>query len=80
MDNKSRVLLSNKNQRFIMLSDGETGDIVGPVYEHETQRASKLCIDKQAMELYFLDVSTRPLNIQVLQSALLIFFFNFTLN
>ena len=62
---KSKVLLSNKTQPYIMLVDGETGVIEGPVYQHDAQRAARMCIDKSTMELYFIDVSTRPVNIQV---------------
>lgn len=48
-----------------MLVDGESGDVEEAVYEHQTQRASRLTIDKEAMELYFIDVSSRPLTVQV---------------
>ena len=65
IDGKSKVLLSNQTQPYIMSVDGETGEIEGPVYEHHTQRATGMCIDKSAMELYFIDVSTRPVKIQV---------------
>ena len=62
---KSKVLMSNKTQPYIMLVDGETGEIKGPVYKHDAQRATRMCIDKSTMELYFIDVSETPINIQV---------------
>ena len=64
-DGRSKVLLSNPTQPYIVSVDGETGEIEGPVYQHPTQRATGMCIDKSAMELYFIDVSTRPAKIQV---------------
>ena len=67
IDGKSKVLLSNQTQPYIMLIDGETGEIEGPVYQNDVQRATGMCIDKSTMDLYFIDVSTRPVNIQVLK-------------
>lgn len=52
-------------QPCIMLVDGETGEIEGPVYQHDSQTATRMCIDKSTMELYFIDVSNTPINIQV---------------
>ena len=66
IDGKSKVLLSNQTQPCIMLVDGESGVIEGPVYQNDAQRATRMCIDKSTMELYFIDVCTRPLKIQVL--------------
>ena len=62
---KSKVLLSNRTQPYIMMVDGETGEIEGHVYQHAVHRATRMCIDMSKMELYFIDVSTRPVNIQV---------------
>ena len=62
---ESKILVSNQIQQFIVLIDGTTNTIEGPVYQHEIQRAARMCIDKASMELYFTDVSTRPLCIQV---------------
>ena len=66
IDGKSKVLLSNQTQPCIILVDGETGVIEGPIYQHDAQRATRMCIDKSTMELYFIDVCTRPVKIQVL--------------
>ena len=66
---QSKIIVSNKTQPSILLIDGTTDRIEGPVYQHELQRATRMCIDKTSMELYFIDVSTRPLCIQVILLA-----------
>ena len=48
-----------------MMVDGETSVIEGPVYQNDVHRATRMCIDKSTMELYFIDVSNTPMNIQV---------------
>ena len=65
---ESKIIVSNKTQPSIILIDGSVDTkcrIEGPAYQHEIQRATRMCIDKTSMELYFIDVSTRPLCIQV---------------
>ena len=65
---ESKIIVSNKTQPSIILIDGTVETkcrIEGPVYQHEIQRATRMCVDKTSMELYFIDVSTRPLCIQV---------------
>ena len=68
---ESKILVSNQTQQSIVRIDGTTNTIEGPVYQHEIQRATRMCIDKASMELYFIDVSTRPLCIQVKLFAIL---------
>ena len=67
-NDESKIIVSNKTQPSIILIDGTVETkcrIEGPVYQHEIQRATRMCVDKTSMELYFIDVSTRPLCIQV---------------
>ena len=79
INGESKILVSNKIQPSIILIDGEidridgaTERIEGPVYQHELHRATRMCIDKASMELYFIDVSARPLRIQVHVTSLFV--------
>ena len=65
---ESKILVSNKTQPFIVLLD-EAAKRFEAVYHHEVQKATRMCIDKSSMELYFIDVSVRPLHIQVHNST-----------